>query len=152
MPLSFSLVEEQGELILGQIPPSFTSLSREAAVSPFVLMSRVWDDVHSCGSVGGADSQTPPSLPLFRSRVETHAGTTHGAVVLVAATRVTRRSLINLCSLTPTPGHKWDFHCTTPSTSKVDSLPGTTPKVDTACSKARRNNMFLYHATVVKNL
>jgi hypothetical protein len=49
-----------------------------------------------------------------------------------------------------TPGGKSEFHFATPSTRKVDSNQGNTPKVDTACSKARCNNVFLYHETLLK--
>jgi len=48
------------------------------------------------------------------------------------------------------PGGKSEFHFTTPSTSKADSNQGNTPKVDTSCSKALANNVFLYHKILLK--
>jgi len=45
-----------------------------------------------------------------------------------------------------TPGHKSEYHFTTPSTSKVDSHPKKSPKVlETGALRRRNNVFFLYH-------
>jgi hypothetical protein len=49
-----------------------------------------------------------------------------------------------------TPGQKSEFHLTTPSTSKVDSNQGHTPKVLGIGALRRRNNVFLYDETLLK--
>jgi hypothetical protein len=42
-----------------------------------------------------------------------------------------------------TPGHKLEFHCTTPSTSKVNFDPGSMPKVLGIGALAKRNNVSI---------
>jgi hypothetical protein len=49
-----------------------------------------------------------------------------------------------------TPGLKWEIHFTTPSSSKVDSNQGNTPKVLGIGALRRRNYVFLYHETLLK--
>jgi hypothetical protein len=49
-----------------------------------------------------------------------------------------------------TPAGKSHVHFATPSTSKVESHLRNMPKVDTACGKVMRYNVFLYHETISK--
>jgi hypothetical protein len=51
-----------------------------------------------------------------------------------------------------TPGHELQLHFTTPSTHKVDSDQGNTPKVLGIGAIAERYNVFLYHETLLKHL
>ena len=49
-----------------------------------------------------------------------------------------------------TPGQKSEFSFATPCTSKVDYDQGNTPKVLGIGALAGRNNVFLYHETLLK--
>jgi hypothetical protein len=60
---------------------------------------------------------------------------------------VKKLDLVSGKRLETTPGHKWDFHFTTPSTYKVDSHSENTPHVLGTGAIAIRHKDFLYHET-----
>ena len=65
LPLLFRPEGSKRGLSLSQIRPCLSSLSREAAMSPFVLFSTVWDDLHTWGKEGGPHYHSNPSMPLL---------------------------------------------------------------------------------------
>jgi len=50
---------------------------------------------------------------------------------------------------TSAPGHKWQFHCTTPSTSEDGSDPGNMHKILGVGALAGRYNIVLYHESLL---